>query len=77
MVQSIAFAAALDMTIIFQYAKTDNLLFLFWLNTFVFGLIAVSTACLAGVIFRLNYIQNSKKAHSNLQNESQKELDYE
>jgi len=54
MLQAIAFALAMDATVIFNLWKPSNILFLFWANVVVFGLIAVATALLTGMLWRLN-----------------------
>lgn len=46
MMQSIAFAAAIDVTVIFQYWEPRSILLQFWIEVIIFSLIALASAAL-------------------------------
>lgn len=64
MLQAVAFAAAVDLTVLFQFWRTMNIEALFWVNLVVLGLIAVATAVLTIVIFRLNRTSSYVAKHT-------------
>lgn len=57
MLQALSFAAAIDMSLLFAYWRPRNILMLFWVDAFVLTAIAVSTAALAWLMVRLNYLK--------------------
>lgn len=62
MLQGVALAAALDMSLIFQFMRADpNIMLRFWVYAVVLTLIAVATAALAYMVVRMNYIKHKKK----------------
>lgn len=63
MLQSVALAAAVDLTLAFQYIEVgpDDLLTIFWINAVVFGLIALASVLLTVAMIRLNYFRRKKK----------------
>lgn len=54
MLQGVAFALAMDITLLFQYWEPP-LQLSFWINAFVLTLIALATASLTGVLWVTNY----------------------
>lgn len=67
MFQAVAFSFAIDMTLFFQYWEPgqDDIMKLFWLNAFVFGLIAISTMLLTVTMVRMNYLRRKRKKREN------------
>lgn len=64
MIQGWAFALALDVTLLFQFWQPKNIMVLFWVNAFVFTLIAFATGYLTWKMLKHNlYIPliNKKK----------------
>lgn len=63
MLQSLALALAVDLTLAFQYIEVgpDDLLMIFWLNAVVFGLIALASVLLTFAMIRLNYFRRKRK----------------
>lgn len=63
MLQAVAFALALDMTALFQvwHPPEDHVLTLFWVQTIVFTLIAISTCLLTVTMVRMNYIRRENR----------------
>lgn len=63
MLQAVAFAAAIDLTLVFHFVEIsrDNIQTLFWVNAIVLGLIAISTLLLTVTVVRMNYIRRQKK----------------
>lgn len=57
MLQSVAFAGAMDTTVIFAFWMPADILVLFWVQALIFTGIAVSTIALAKGIWRLNHPQ--------------------
>lgn len=60
MLQAIAFAAAMDMTVLFSYWHPKDILIIFWVDAVVLSAIAVSSAAFAILIWR--YIRQNRKA---------------
>lgn len=54
MVQSVSFALAMDITLLFQYWLPE-LYIRFWINALVLSFIAGATAYLTAVLWRANY----------------------
>lgn len=61
MAQAIAFAAAVDLTLLFTFWVPSNVLVIFWANAIIFTGIAVSTASLSVIMWRLNHPKKEKK----------------
>lgn len=63
MLQSVALALAVDLTLVFQYIEVgpDDLLMIFWLNAIVFGLIAVASVLLTVTMIYMNYFRRKPK----------------
>lgn len=55
MLQSVSFALALDVTLLFAYWHPDDILIIFWTDVMVFTLIAISTVALTFMLLRTNY----------------------
>lgn len=55
MLQAVAFALAVDLTLLFQFWTPDNIYVVLWLNVFVFTLIAVATGLLTWGMWRINH----------------------
>lgn len=55
MLQSISFAVALDLTLLFQFWFPKDILVIFWVNALVFLLIAVATAALTVMLWMTNH----------------------
>lgn len=68
MLQGIAFALALDLTLLFSFWVPEDILVLFWVNAIVFTLIAFATGYLTWKMLKHNvYIPlRSKKEASNV-----------
>lgn len=60
MLQAVALAGALDMTVLFAFWRPDDILVVFWAQALVFTAIAVSTSTLVWVTIRMRY-QNRKR----------------
>lgn len=58
MLQGVAFALAMDATLLFWFWVPDNIQLILWLNVFVFGLIAVATGALTVTLCRTNQIKD-------------------
>jgi len=63
MMQSIAFAVILDTTLLFQYWVPKHILVIFWINVFVFGFVAVTTAGLTGMLWHINHYTKYERTH--------------
>ncbi len=61
MAQSISFAAALDLTALFNFWQPKDILIIFWIDVFVLTAIALSTLALAVLIFSMNYPRSKGK----------------
>lgn len=63
MLEGVALALAVDLTLAFQYIEVtpDDLLLIFWLNAIVFGLIALASVLLTFTMIRMNYIRRKRK----------------
>ncbi len=61
MLQAVAFALAMDGTVIFNVWRPDNVMLLFWANVVIFTLIAISTAWLTGVLWKANHTNRKVK----------------
>jgi len=63
MLQSVALAFAVDLTLAFQYIEVgpEDLTFIFWLNAVVFGLIAAASMLLTFTMIRMNYFRHKHK----------------
>jgi len=68
MLQAVAFAVAMDATVLFNLWVPSSVLLLFWANTIVFGLIAVATSLLTGMLWKLNHINRKIKKEKNGRN---------
>jgi len=55
MLQAVAFALAIDMTLLFQFWVPVNVLIIFWMNAFVFFLIAIATGALTIMLWHTNH----------------------
>lgn len=55
MLQSVSYALALDMTLLFAIWQTENLLLRFSVTAIVFCLLAVSSAALTWMLWRTNH----------------------
>lgn len=64
MLQGLAFAAAMDLTILFWFLPPESIVLQFWVTFVGYTFIAISTALVTGVLIR-----------TNLQNRSDKKLD--
>lgn len=66
MLQSIALALAIDVTTYYQFVeiKPDDIMFIFWLNAVVFGLIALASVLLTVTMIRMNYFRHKKETPS-------------
>lgn len=69
MVQAIAFAGAIDMTVLFHFWKPKDILIVFWVQALVFTGIAVSTIMLSWATFRIKYPRKTKRRLNLLFNE--------
>jgi hypothetical protein len=61
MLQAVAFAIAIDCTLLFQFWFPSNILVIFWINAIVFFLIAISTGALTLMLWRTNH--NKRPPH--------------
>ena len=62
MIQGIAFALAIDLTLLFTFWETDNILLLFWVNAVVLTLLAFASGYLTWKMLKHNvYIPMHKK----------------
>lgn len=66
MLQAVSFALALDMTVLFQFWQPKDILWLFWIQTVVFTLIAISTSALAWLSWRVNHRPKGKRRRSRM-----------
>lgn len=55
MLQSVAFALAIDLTLVFSFWTPTNIYVVLWLNVIVFSLIAISTGLLTWAMWRINH----------------------
>jgi hypothetical protein len=55
MLQAVALAGAIDMTVLFAFWRPDDILVIFWAQALVFTGIAVSTSTLVWVTIRMRY----------------------
>lgn len=62
MLQSVAFAAAIDLTAYFQFwpPSLDHILFIFWTQAIIFGLVAFASVWLTVLMIRMNYFQRKR-----------------
>jgi hypothetical protein len=62
MLQSVAFAAAIDLTAYYPFRPPtlEHILVVFWLQAIVFGLIALASVLLTCTMIRMNYIRRKK-----------------
>lgn len=60
MLQAVAFAGAIDMTVLFAFWQPDEILVIFWIQALVFTGIAVSTSLLVLVTLRMRYPRRKK-----------------
>jgi len=58
MLQAVAFALAVDLTLLFQFWTPSNIYVILWLNLIVFSLIAVATALLTWGMWRINHTKH-------------------
>lgn len=64
MFQAIAFALAIDVTLLFQYwAPMDHILVIFWVNLLVFAALAASTGALTFMMWKMNHPQFPHKSN--------------
>lgn len=66
MIQAIAFATAVDLTLVVMFWRPTDILVLFWLNAFVFTFIASATAWLTITMVKANYKKHSKKKETRM-----------
>lgn len=59
MFQSVSFAAAVDLTVLFQF-WVPNILVLFWINALVFTAIAASTSLTVWTLWRIIHPRKGK-----------------
>ena len=55
MLQAVAFAGALDLSVLFAFWRPKDVLIIFWVQALVFTAIAISTTTLVWVTIRLRY----------------------
>lgn len=55
MLQAVAFALAVDLTLLFQFWTPKNIYVILWLNVIVFSLIAAASAMLTWGMLRINH----------------------
>ena len=55
MLQAVAFALAIDLTLIFQFWTPSNIYVILWTNVVVFTLIAIATGLLTWGMWRINH----------------------
>lgn len=55
MLQGIAFAVTVDITLLFQYWETENLMLIFAINLFAISFIATASAALTVMLWVSNY----------------------
>lgn len=55
MFQTATFALVLDVTMLFQFWHPGDILVIFWANAILFSLVAASSACLTGLLWKHNY----------------------
>lgn len=63
MLQSVAFAAAIDLTLYFQFwpPSLEHIVAIFWAEAVVFGLIALASVLLTVTMIRMNYFRKKKE----------------
>lgn len=61
MLQAVSFALALDITLLFSFWMPGDFLFIFWTNAVVFTLIAISSALLTAMLWKLNRDNKTNK----------------
>jgi hypothetical protein len=59
MLQGVAFAAAIDLTLVSVFWVPDSIYYQFWSQALVFTFIAASTAFVTGVLIRTNFQNRS------------------
>lgn len=65
MLQAVSFASAIDITVLFLVWRPPDILVEFWIDAIVFTAIAVSTASLAVLIWRMNLSKKKgRKSHA-------------
>ena len=63
MLQGVAFALVMDLTVLFQFWAPSNILVLFWVNAAGFSLVAIATASLTVMLWRKNHTNRKFKNH--------------
>lgn len=63
MLQSVAFALAIDATLYFQVVEIDmdHILTIFWVQAVIFGLIALASVSLTYTVIRMNYFSRKEE----------------
>jgi len=65
MLQGIAFALAIDLTLTFAFWRPDNIHVVLFVNAFVFTFIAASTGALCVMLWRANYSKKARRKYKN------------
>ncbi len=55
MLQAVAFALIVDVTVLFQFYHPSDILVYFWVEAFCFSLVAVASAALTVMLWRTNH----------------------
>ena len=55
MLRSVAFALIIDLTAVFQFWQTDNIMLLFWVNAVSFSLVTIASIILTWQLWERNY----------------------
>lgn len=66
MLQSAAFALAIDVTLLSRYWRPKDVVILFWMNAVVFGLLAFATASMTYLLWQSNYVRLHRKPKETL-----------
>lgn len=61
MLQALAFAAAVDLNVIFAFWTPSNVLVMFGIEAFIFTAIAISTSALSWLMWRLNHPKKERQ----------------
>lgn len=69
MLQAVSFAAAVDVTVLFQFWHPKDILWVFWIEAIIFTMIAVSTSALAWMSWRVNHPKGKRRRSRMLFNE--------
>lgn len=66
MLQSVAFALAIDFTALFVFWEPglEHIMFIFYAQAVIFGLIAVSSVLLTMTMIKMNYFRHKRKKAS-------------